>query len=344
MRLFARITLPLIATLTSATAGAVAQEPADLTPEIYSSSQPLKSDQESKVRSYADYWAGELTNGDFEEMAEARDKLVTYSRSAGVSVVFLQTYSTALLPHLTKLVNGEEPIRTENALRVAAFLRTPRAAELIANQADPSQNNDEMSRLVAAGLLPIAVANVSESGLNSAELTMLARTISQAMEKENNWHVVLQDLRALGAIASSNALSGINQRVVRELQFQSFNGLVTRASASSTPSPLMQAIYRALLNLRMRLISDGTAANKDTRELGTNLRKTLKTIGEASIKQWSGLSTDASARRAYEGSLRVGAQLLSLLEGSPNSSAAALAEAMPKGKAAFQAALDRFDN
>jgi hypothetical protein len=67
-------------------------------------------------------------------------------------------------------------------------------------------------------------------------------------------------------------------------------------------------------------------------------------VGTAAIKQWPGLSTDPAARTSYEGALRVGSQLLSLLDGTPDSRAAALAEAMPKGKAAFQTALSRFGN
>jgi len=340
MRLFSRITLALFTSLAASTAGAAAQEP--LPQDIVASSQPLTSSQDAQVREYADYWAGELADGDFQDMAQARDEMVKSSRRAGVSSVFLQAYSAALMPHLTRMVNGNESIRAENALRVAAFLRTPKAAELVASQADPTRNRDEMRRLVAAGLLPVAVEDVKESGLNSAELTSLARTISQALENEDNWHVVLQDLRALGAIAGSRSLSGVNRRVVRELQFQSFNGLVNRAATTSDPSPLMQAVYRALLDLRMRLISAGTAADNTTRELANNLRGSLRTIGQAAIKQWQGLSTDPAARSSYEGALRVGSQLLSLLDGTPDARAAALAEAMPRGKAAFQTALSRF--
>lgn len=342
MRLFSRITLALFTSLAAASASAAAQEP--LPQNIVASSQPLSGNQESQVRAYADYWAGELADGDFQKMAQARDELVKSSRRAGVTVVFLQAYSSALMPHLTEMTSGKESIRAENALRVAAFLRTPKAAELVVAQADPSRNRDEMRRLVAAGLLPVAVEDVKESGLNSAELTTLARSISQALENETNWHVALQDLRAMGAIASSKTLTGVNRRVVRELQFQSFNELVKRAATSSTPSPLIQAVYRALLDLRMRLISAGTAANNNTRDLATMLRMSLKTVGNAAIKQWQGLSTDLEARTSYEGALRVGSQLLSLLEGTPDSRAAALAEAMPKGKAAFQTALSRFVN
>ena len=342
MRLFSRITLALFTSLAVSTVSAAAQEP--LPQDIVASSQPLTSNQDTQVREYADYWAGELADGDFEEMALARDELVKSSRRAGVSSVFLQAYSAALMPHLTQMVNGKESIRAENALRVAAFLRTPKAAELVATQADPTRNRDEMRRLVAAGLLPVAVEDVKESGLNSAELTSLARAISQALENENNWHVVLQDLRALGAIAVSTSLSGVNRRVVRELQFQSFKDLVNRTETTNDPSPLMQAVYRALLDLRMRMIAAGTAADNTTRELASNLKGTLKTIGEAAIKQWQGLSTDAAARSAYEGALRVGAQLLSLLDGRPDQRAADLAAAMPKGKAAFQTALSRFGN
>jgi hypothetical protein len=342
MRLSSRFAITLFALLAASAAGAVAQEPLPQT--IVASSQPLSGAQEAQVQAYSEFWLNVLAVGDLDEMIDARDELVKSTRRAGVTSVFLQSFSTALLPQLSTIIDNGDSIRAENALRVAAFLRTPRSAELVAVQTHPQNASDPMRRLVASGLLSIAVADVRESGLNSAELATIAREISRALEVETNWHVVLQDLRALGAIATSRALNGANRGVVRELQFSSFENLVDRASEGTEPSPLMQGVYRAMLDLRMRMITSGSAASTESRELAGTLRRALSKIGAASIKQWTGLTESASARRAYEGTLRVGAQLLSLLDGSPDSRAAALAEAMERGKSDLQSALTRFSS
>ena len=341
MRLSSRFAILMLGSLSLTT---LAYGQVGLATEIVTSTQPLSSEQHAQVQSYVDYWADKLAQGDLQSMVEARNELITSAYKRGGTTLFLQAYSVTLLPSLTELSESEDSIRAENALRVAAFLRTPNATGLIISKAHKRNNDDATTRLVAAGLLSIAVADVRESGLNSAELTTTARGISDAIEDESDWHVVLQDLRALSAIAASSSLSGTNRGVVRELQFASFANLVNRVSASDEPSDLVKAIYRAMLDLRMRLIASGTGANSESRAVAGSLRTSLSKIGAASIKQWTGLTKDAPARHAYEGTLRVGAQLLSLLDGKPDSNAAALAKAMGRGKKDLQTALARFSD
>lgn len=314
----------------------------DLNSSIVGSNRSLSSAQFDALQTFADDKTRGLSDGDPRAMVAARNELIRHAKSASATTIFLQAYSQALLPNLGTLIDGDESIRAENALRVAAFLRTPRATELIVIVVHPKNTGDSTRRLVAAGLLSTSVQDTATSGLNSAELATVARGIANAVAQETNWHVALQDLRALGVIASSSRLAGANRSVVRDLQFGSFASLVDRVAASDEPSPLMHAVYRAMLDLRPRLIAAGAASSSPV--LAGSLRTSLSKIGAASIKQWTGLDSDASAKHAYEGTLRIGAQVLSLLDGKPDSKATALAKAMERGKEDLQTALARFSS
>jgi hypothetical protein len=76
----------------------------------------------------------------------------------------------------------------------------------------------------------------------------------------------------------------------------------------------VKAIYRAMLGLRERLLDNSTAGDISNRQIANTLREMLKRIGSAAVRQWNGLEADPAMFQAYEGTLRVGAQLLSLLE------------------------------
>ena len=109
----------------------------------------------------------------------------------------------------------------------------------------------------------------------------------------------------------------------------------------------MEAVYRSLLDLRSKLIASGSTGQTQNPKLVQEVKNTLLDTGKAAVKQWNGLSSDASLRTAYEGVLRVGAQILSLLgttDAQTDRAVSALSEAMPKGKAAVQKALDLFPN
>lgn len=346
MRLSLRSTLALTTILSFCTLPALGQDRLDQ--DVVAANSALNDQQQQQVLDYVEVWTEDLASGDTRKMIEARDELIKPTLRGGVDVYFLQAYSKYLLPKLEPIISGSEHIRGENAMRVAAFLHTPQSAMLIVERTDPDKNPDEFSRLVAAGLMATVVRDVRHSGLNSGELTALARTLANSIRKETtNWHVVLKDFRALGEIAASPELTELNRRDVKALQFQSFSNLVQRAGESTTPSPLMEAVFRSLLDLRSKLISSGGTGQTQSPQLVQEVKNTLLSTGKAAVKQWSGLSSDASLRNAYEGVLRVGAQILSLLgttDSQTDRAISALAEAMPKGKAAVQKAIDLFPN
>jgi hypothetical protein len=83
-----------------------------------------------------------------------------------------------------------------------------------------------------------------------------------------------------------------------------------------------------MLGLRARLLDNATAGDVSNRQIAGTLRGMLVKIAEATVKQWSGLQKSQKMYVAYEGTLRIGAQLLSLLEGRPDDAINALANPM----------------
>ena len=300
--------------------------------ELVSATRPLSSQQQDQVKAFAATQLEALADGDAEDLIAARDAIIQDARRPGVTGVFLRAFSSELVPGIEKMLqqrgDGMQSMRAENGLRILAFLRTPEALQLIVATTNPTDVKDKSRRLVAAGLVPIAVEAVPQSGLGSAVLTSTARQLSENLVDDSDWIVVLEDLRAMNAIALNRSLTDENRSEVRDMQFNAYARLANGIASSDVPSPIVKAIYRAMLGLRERLADNSTAGDISTRQIATTLREMLKRIGSAAVRQWDGLEADPDMFKAYEGTLRVGAQLLSLLEGRQDAKINALAAPM----------------
>jgi len=338
MRLALRIAALVLPTVLST--GTFAQT--TLSQDIVGSTRPLSSDQESQVQSFASDQMTDLAKGDPVTVVDARNTLVQTARRAGVTGVFLGSFSDAIMPEAKVILADAGPMRAENTLRVLAFLRTPDALGVLVDSTNPRSVTDAGRRLVAAGLLEVALGGNGQTGLDSGVLTSAARSIAENLANESNWIVALEDLRALNTIALDPALTKENRTEVRGVQFGAFQNLAVRIEGSSGPDELVQAVYRAMLGLRGKLLDDTTAGDIENKEIARILRIVLKDVADAAIKQWDGLASDRRAYVAYEGVLRVGAQLLSLLEGRPDSKADALRDGIEQGKSALADAVKNF--
>ncbi|MDG2021777.1 MAG: hypothetical protein P8J59_07485 [Phycisphaerales bacterium] len=339
-----RLALRIAAFVLPSTLATMAIGQTTLPQDIVGSSRPLSSAQQSTVEEFASGQMSEMANGDPTEVVAARNTLVQTARRAGVTGVFLRAYSKAILPKATAILGAAEPMRAENTLRVLAFLRTPESLGILVSSTDPAKINDEGRRLVAAGLLKVAVEGGDKSGLDSAVLTSTARSLAENLDQDSSWIVVLEELRALNTIALSPSLRKENRNEIRGIQFGAFQQLSNRIEASNEPSELVQAVYRAMLGLREKLLDNSTAGDVSNKEIAKTLRLMLKNIADAAIKQWSGLEQNQRSFLAYEGVLRVGSQLLSLLDGRADPKAEALREGIEAGKAELAAAVRNFQS
>ncbi len=311
---------------------AVAQRrgPGGISSDILRSSTPLTASQQKEVSEFTRAQVADLANGDAGRVVAARDALIQAARGGQVTGVFLRSYSDAILPAITPILDGDDAMRAENALRVAAFLRTPEAAGLLVESIDPRRVTDAGRRLVAAGLLGIAVEPMPQSGLGSAVLVSTARGIAEAVRTESDWLVALEDLRAINIIALSPTLTKANRAQVRTMQFGAFGDLAERISKSGSPDPMTQAVYRAMLDLRDKLLDDSVAQDVSSSAIADTLRDTLVAVGTGALRQWDGLDADPEMMEAYEGTMRVGPQIFLLLERPDDPQINAMAAALTR--------------
>ncbi len=296
--------------------------------DILRSSSPLTADQQKEVSDFTRSRVADLANGDADRVVIARDDLIQAARANQVSGVFLRSYADAILPAITPILDGDDAMRAENALRVAAFLQTPESTGLLVESIDPRRVPDAGRRLVAAGLLGIAIEPTPQSGLGSAVLVSTARGIAEAVRTESDWLVALEELRAINVIALSPTLTKANRGQVRTMQFDAFADLAQRIAKNADPDPMTQAVYRAMLNLRDKLLDDSVAQDVSSDAIADTLRGTLIAVGAGAVRQWDGLNADPEMMAAYEGALRVGPQLFLLLQRPEDANINAMAKAM----------------
>lgn len=284
--------------------------------EIISSTSPLNATQRQEIEDFARSKIARLADGDPAEIVDARDALIIPADDINATALFVRVYAESILPSITPTIDGKDALRAENALRVAAFLRTPEAGGLLVETLDAGRIEDAGRRLVAAGVIPIAVKDVKCSGISSAVLVSMARGISESLATESDWMVAFEELRALQVIALSPKLTKANRAQIRTMQFDAFATLSKRIESSAEPSPLIFAVHRAILSLRDRLDTNDLASDVDPKVLAGSLEAMLINVAGAAIRQWNGLDDDDSLFSAYEGTLRVGNQLLIYLDES----------------------------
>jgi hypothetical protein len=331
------------ACLPAGEASAQRRGPSDISSDILRSSTPLNATQQKEVADFTRAQVADLANGDAARLTAARDALIQMARGSQVTGVFLRSYSDAILPAITPILDGGDSMRAENALRVVAFLRTPESAGLLVESVDPRRVSDNGRRLVAAGLLLIAVEPTPQSGLGSATLVSTARGIAEAVRAETDWLVALEELRALNEIALSPTLTKENRTQVRSMQFDAFGDIGRRIERNSAPDPLTKAIYRAMLDLRDKLLDNSVAEDVSASTVAETLRGMLVAIGAGAVKQWTGLDKDPEMMASYDGALQLGPALLLLLQQPDDPNINAMAAAMSKAAGSKAGSKDRQD-
>ncbi|MCP4069718.1 MAG: hypothetical protein GY741_15710, partial [Phycisphaeraceae bacterium] len=83
------------------------------------------------MQSFASDQMTDLAKGDPVTVVDARNTLVQTARRAGVTGVFLGSFSDAIMPEAKAILANADPMRAENTLRVLAFLRTPDALDVL---------------------------------------------------------------------------------------------------------------------------------------------------------------------------------------------------------------------
>jgi hypothetical protein len=295
------------------------QAPGNIPDEILQASSSLSSQQVTVVETFASRGIEDLASGNPAEVVRARDGLIEPTRLR-TSPVFLRAYADILLPAITPLVSEKETMRAENALRVAAFLRTPEAAELLISSSDPDSIKDVGVRLVAAGLLVETVQGDRQSAIPATTLVSIARSISTNVARETDWLIALEDLRAMQAIVRHPEMSDQSRKVAREILFDAFSELGARIEASPSPSPLINAVYRAVSDLRSQIAQGGNRNDFDAGRITAALREMILHVARSAATHWDVLTDDLPTFQAYAITLTAGSQVYDVFDSSSQGS------------------------
>ena len=317
--------------------------PSSLSQDIISTRNAITPPQRAEIDAFVGRLSEILTQSKSQsaELLKARDLLIQSTRLAGVTPVFLRTYSEVVIEKVEPLVYGDDPLKSENALRVIAFLQTPQALGILVESLDPERSRDASRRLVAAGLLPTATAPGAKSNLDSASLTSSARNIALSVRGETDWVVVLEELRALNQIAINPLLSDQNRSEVRTIQFETYKSISDRIADSKKPSEMIFAIHRAMLGLRTQLVNKSTATDFDSTRVAQLLEQMIVQIAKSSASHWTEIDGDPRFKNGYESTLKIGTQLLSLLKSPAAPAFSKLNAAFAKGPDALESEISK---
>ncbi|MEE2908687.1 MAG: hypothetical protein VX527_12755 [Planctomycetota bacterium] len=248
---------------------------------------PLDDSQQEKIRTYADFWVQKLNNESPKEVQEARNKLTRPFRSiAGetASRMFRSTYSKAVLPALTKIINGPSPYRAINAMQVAASIATPESLSLLDNHIEPDVEKNPQVRLWAA----IGIGRCLDvESIPSDKIKTSLRALVRGAEVETDPLVLRRELETLDlAVRNQRSDSVAIRDFAIDGEINALKTTIDRVEAEQAPPTLLMAIQPGLLLIRDQYIDpklqrmDMENENRMTEKVATYIgRRTAPQLG-----------------------------------------------------------------
>ncbi len=288
---------------------ALAQDSGGVSQAIVATTSALTADQKSKVAGFVDQQVGLLKSGEPEKIRAARLELTALPGRPGASETFQREYAALVRPAMENIVAGSDEHQAVNALIVLRALRSPEAVEAILARIDPMTEKRLAIRLKAAAVVGEAIA---ESALAPPQVDSATRKIVAAGSSETDWVCVLHNFRSLATIAAMPKLPEPSATMALRGQSEILKSHVPRMAKEAGPSPMMDAISRALLVVRDQFY---TMPADRARQHRQRLAPTLVAMNEVIAAQWTPVQADARARRTYAAAI-AGAELLLKLSAS----------------------------
>ena len=193
---------------------AAAQTPPGSLPSDLVGADPLSEDQEQRVEAYAEAWGGRLLEGDDQQVADARKRLLGPLQAANASPAFRDELSLNLFDVMRDALASERVIVRLNAVMVLAELSGTTAAQLMGTALGDS--SPAVRYWAAQGIEPLA-ATLEQGPRARNALGLLHQRVKAAAETEPLPVVfgpLLNNLAKIGLPeAVMDALRLMNQRV-----------------------------------------------------------------------------------------------------------------------------------
>lgn len=195
---------------------ALAADPVrELPPDVVKSSTALNANQQKALDAFVRSWVERLSNGEDDQVAEARTKLTEIFQKGGTDI-FNLAYSAALGRDLAKSLTSERVVVRLNAIIVVTKLIDPSAGNLV--QTGLKDESPAVRYWAARALAELAAKN----RIPQADLPVMLRSVTAALGKEPSPQVVEQLFRVLPQLQVPDAmirlLQVLNDRVEIEAQ------------------------------------------------------------------------------------------------------------------------------
>lgn len=288
-----------------ASAAATAAPPTSLG-AIVQTNQPLTGDQLQRIQRYVQYWAEQLASDQSApaDAAEASQRLLDPSSTNIASPIFLSAYGREALPRLRSMLEQENNFAAVQAARIMGFLGIPEALDELLPWCSLANEPRYAVRLWASKSCEVLIRRTRSAGVvNERQLAGVLRQLKQAAEREDNWLVLHRQFEALAATGSDAA---------RQQQLEVFESILRRLQRNDAePSPLMEALSRAMISFRDQFIRLGVQPQTD---FGSELAPVLGQVFETALVHWDSAQQDPKARDVYGQAIQSSESLLRFID------------------------------
>ena len=277
----------------------------------------LDDTQKKKINDYASYYVNMLETGDPEDVMRARAKLIEPMTNmiGSISAIFRGTYSSDVLPALSRIIQTDENYRSINALQVIGFLGSDSAIRMLIDHSDVSEEPSVEKRLWAVMAMREAIRR---SDLSPRKIKSAARDLKRAAETETDWRVLTGQFETISSIAqidlSEDEGGGDLREFGRELQIEIIELVVNRLQSNSTPIGLIQSLQPGIATVRQQYL-DGT---RDLREkIGPALAAPLQGVYVVIVNRFDELNESGpEIKEAAWFTLRISEETLKAIDTS----------------------------
>ncbi len=283
-------------------AAALAQAPTTLPREITEPSGPLTNGQRAQVNQFVTHWAQELGSPMTASNARARIDQArralagTQSLNApgGLSPHFRTAYSEALIPHLTRMLAGNDERVAVEALHLAARLGTDAGIGLVTQEIE-SENAHR--RAAAAARARLAIEDFSNGGrrtmVAAALITTLARKTGEVAIEETEAYALQRQIDLLNAV---HAAAQAQQIGALASDVEKMRKDLLAARAERLESSDVDAMIFLLDTLRDYYQFTPATQQEDGKVLAPSIEKVL----EAANRDWDQVQSQPDLREAYK--------------------------------------------
>lgn len=296
--------LALLAALHMA-AAAVAAPPRSLSHLTTISQSPAPA-QKQEIEAYVRGWFEALEQGDAVRANAARDKLMEPPGAPGVTVVFRDAYSDAVVPQAQAVLKKDGAhLSAAVAMQVLGEVATDEALRVINEHLAQRDEPRVGVRLSAAKAFNRAMERGLPSGaIPSGRVAGAVRGLGQAARSETDPRPLRWQLESLASLDRSDA---------REELFDALDAAVRRAREGQAAGGIVDAVRPSIITLRKYYLDPGLPLATQ-RSLGRAMAPMLANLLEVPLAHWDATRSDAELRAVAESAIRIAEQLLQFVD------------------------------